>query len=284
MTAPLFVLTHRQQGRARGYFVELLARVWQARGQPVVFHQGPQPAPPEATALLHVDLTRLPQDYLEWSRRFRACIGSAPADISKRAISQALVDRDDDYDGAVMVKTDLNALGKPERLLAAASGAPLRRLGLKLLERLPPVLGGPLGPRYLSFDRKSAVPAWVWRRRDLVVERFLPERVGSGFAVHQWYFLGPCERVLSMVSDDPIVKIELATEAVLHSGGIPEVVRRRRAELGFDYGKIDYVLSEEGPVVLDANRTPWCGAEPWSPRALAIAQALAPGLQAWVGR
>ncbi len=37
---------------------------------------------------------------------------------------------------------------------------------------------------------------------------------------------------------------------------VPDDLRLRRAELGFDFGKFDFVIHEGRAVLLDANRTP----------------------------
>jgi hypothetical protein len=63
---------------------------------------------------------------------------------------------------------------------------------------------------------------------------------------------------------------------------VPEAMRARRAELGFDFGKFDYVRHGERWVLLDANRTP---SYPRPPSAAGAAQldGLARGIDAFLG-
>ena len=37
---------------------------------------------------------------------------------------------------------------------------------------------------------------------------------------------------------------------------MPDEIRAERQRLGFDYGKFDFAIGPEGPVLYDANRTP----------------------------
>jgi hypothetical protein len=37
---------------------------------------------------------------------------------------------------------------------------------------------------------------------------------------------------------------------------VPDEIRAWRRKLGFDYGKLDFVIHEDKPVLIDANRTP----------------------------
>jgi hypothetical protein len=37
---------------------------------------------------------------------------------------------------------------------------------------------------------------------------------------------------------------------------VPIEIREERRRLGFDYGKFDFVVHGDGPILLDANRTP----------------------------
>jgi hypothetical protein len=104
------------------------------------------------------------------------------------------------------------------------------------------------------FDRVRDVPAEVWQDRQLVVEKFLPERDPRGFALRTWCFMGSRETCSRCVSAEPVVKgaSVIARELV----SVPDVLRQARARLGFDYGKFDFVIHDGKPVLFDANFTP----------------------------
>ena len=80
------------------------------------------------------------------------------------------------------------------------------------------------------------------------------------------------------ISDDPIVKAGSSGNVQLEAA-IPEVLRARRSELGFDYGKFDYVLQAGQPVLLDANSTP--GFSRQSAKLRGYAEQLAAGVISW---
>jgi len=275
----LVILTHARQGLNEGYFAAALARHWMAAGRRVVVHRGPAPPPPADALLLHLDLTRLPAEYLAQAERYPLVLNRRPTDISKRAISRNLVTRDDAYDGPVMVKTDDNAFGLPERRLALAEAGLLRRGLAALAARLPGALTGrlPVG-RYPCFARKARVPGWVWRQPGLVVERFLPQPEGGELLVNQAYCFGRRWVLYRFRAPGPVVKIEQASRIWPLADAVPPEIEARRRELGLDFGKIDYVVHQGRVEVLDVARTPWLGLPPWNERQREAVSRLAAGL------
>lgn len=110
--------------------------------------------------------------------------------------------------------------------------------------------------RYPILDDATHVPTWVWKRSDLVVERFTPEREATTTSCGCGSFSSATgEYVVKMSGPRPVVKtfqsdrIEPITE-------VPDSLRRRRAEMGADYGKFDFVIVDGEAILLDANKTP----------------------------
>jgi hypothetical protein len=135
---------------------------------------------------------------------------------------------------------------------------------------------------YAVYEHKDSVPGWVWRTRGLVVQPLYTERRGDLFALNQWYFLGDRDCVTTFLGREPVVKFaNLVDRLPLHSD-VPDALRRRRAELAFDYGKFDYVMVDGEPKLLDANRTPAGFGVPSPPREFAICGAIAEGLSDFV--
>jgi hypothetical protein len=284
--ATIVILTHAVQGlRPDTTIARIADDHWAPVGHRIVLHRGLGRPPPADVAIQHIDLTKVPRSYLELGRFYPRVINGAVADISKRRISGSdLLAEDSAFKGPVIVKTDLNHAGMPERLLRremrGVEGALLR-----VLERMTPCtwFGHLPNDEYLVFDCKDAVPRWVWRSRGLVVQPLHAERRGDLFVLHQWYFLGDRECVSTLLSRSPVVKFANAVELLPLHQDVPEPIRRRRAELKFDYGKFDYVIQDGQPILLDANRTPAGMDAPSTPREFTICGTMAGGLQAFLG-
>lgn len=229
----------------RGFLLQRLFPHWIEAGHVVVVHVGPSEPPPADVAVLHVDLTVIPPEYERWLSMYPIVVNGATLDIGKRRVSRHLVRRGDGYEGPVIIKTNANSGALPEaqweRLASEASGRPPR-----------PVRHIP--GRYPVLDSPSRVPFSVWDDEGLVVERFLPERDGDGYVLRVYTFLGDYERCSRVTHPSPIVKGAGSTKRVLVP--VPPEIRAERRRLGFDYGKLDFVLHEGAAVLFDANRTP----------------------------
>jgi hypothetical protein len=274
----IVILTHQQQGLPAGNALGRLAfGAWQPAGHTILVQQGLKNPPEADLAFLHVDLSVVPEPYLELARRYPRCVNIGTTDIRKRRVSRDLLSEADDYDGPVIVKTDLNHRGLPERDLALALGGWRARLREKAGRWLPKAWTGrlPSGEdSYPVFERRSQLPRWVWRRPELVVERFFVERHGELFALNQWHFLGSGSIGITVLAPHPVVKFRDQVARLPFHDAIPPEIRRRREELGFDYAKFDYLVTADGPKLLDANRTPWMEMPVEEPRMATMARGL----------
>jgi len=236
------------------YLMLKIVKKWQASGVEVVVLRGPEHYEAADVLVLHVDLTVVPQEYLDFCARYPIVVNGRVRDISKRKISKNLLGPKDHYTGAVIVKADLNFGGFPE-LKMQRSG----RLSRMWNKYLPWSITGILSPSdYPVFRSMAEVPKAVWRNRRLVVEKFCPEREGDHYCLRQWIFLGDRGVSQRLVSLNPIVKFP--NEVHLEYGPpVPESLREMRSRLGFDYGKFDYVVVDGEVILLDANRTPALG-------------------------
>ncbi len=180
---------------------------------------------------------------------------------SKRAVSRDLVTPGDGYEGPVIVKSDLNYGGLPERMMKRRTVGLLGRQGASLRRHLPWMLRSDINPKdYRVYGRRVDVPRPVWWNRHLVVERYFTEQAEGMYWLRSWVFLGDRGFVRYCGSEQPVIKAELVR--VRRMAGdecetdLPESVRARRAELRMDYGKIDFIVHEGVAHVIDANRTP----------------------------
>lgn len=241
----------------RGPLIQELAHVWRRRGHQVTVLRGVRRHVEADVLFMHVDVTRTPRTYLRFASRYPVVVNGSVTDISKRRISRNLVTRESPWRGRVLVKTDRNFGGRPERRLAWQDGLARRALA-GVRRRLPWGFRSVL-ERYPVFDSVDAVPRVVWVNPDLVVEKFQPEVRDGRYWVRTWLFLGDEERAARFWSDDPIVKEGniLGKERLEE---IPDDLRSMRSELGFDFGKFDFAVVDGRTMLYDANRTPALGA------------------------
>lgn len=271
--ATIVILEHLlQRGLGRPYMVYTFAERWRAEGHRVLVHHGPEDPPAGDLAVLNIDLTVVPPAYRAALARYPRVINGAVLDISKRKFSQQLLGRDSDWHGPVIVKTDANFGGRAELQLHARA----RRLRVK-----PDIPGGIALKDYPIYDRLGDVPLEVWNSPELVVEKFIPEHDDRGYYMRVWTFFGDRERSSRYRAAVRVIKSHhlLEREAV----SVPAELRAQRQQLGFDFGKFDYVSHEGGFALLDVNRTPAAPARLLADPAIrAGMEQLAAGLQAFL--
>jgi hypothetical protein len=206
----------------------------------------------------HLDLSYIPDDYWELMQRHPNVVNRAVRDIRKTAISANLVQPGDAWQGPVIVKTNLNYRGVMDaQLLGPPLSLPHRALNRSLrppaIERR--ILGWRTTPhRYHIFRTKHDVPRRVWTNPALVVERFLPERRGQQYAMRAWAFFGDRGQTKIFYGDDPWIKGRNSDMHVLPDPPPPTLMEARH-RLGLDYAKMDYVLHEGEPVLIDVSLT-----------------------------
>jgi len=238
------------------YGIRAIAEAWRELGHTVTVTTDPHEALAADAVLPHIDLTVVPPAIRRVLDRHRLVLNRGLWDISKRLWSANLVRRDDAWPGPVIVKTDLNCGGIPERIHFARRSR-LLRLWRAIALHLP---GGDrrwaadLGP-YRVYDRVADVPAAVWRSRALIVERFVPERRGAANVVHFAWLFGDRHIQLIGERDTPQVKAAASDWGVTRDP-LPAEIWRLCAERGIDYAKIDFTVVDGRVNVLDVNRTP----------------------------
>jgi hypothetical protein len=271
------ILVHAKDNfEVRPFLLKFLVEAWKNVGISIQVLCGIEHFAPADALILHADLTIVPDDYLAFCKQYPLVINGGVRDISKRKISSSLVGQRDSYFGPVIVKTNYNFGGKPERKMARRR--PFYRLLNSVTGWLPWSWTGRLHPHnYPIFNSSRDVPRAVWRNPHLVVDRFLPERESTYYCLRQWIFFGDHEINHRIFSESPIVK---ARNTIHHEGGlpVPEALRALRTKFQFDYGKFDYALVNGEPVLYDANRTPTAAWTTTTARQASIVNELAQGL------
>jgi hypothetical protein len=276
----IIILLHKYDTFEKSrYFLHEIAEIWREEGLRVSVLNGPGSYVDADLAIMHVDLTVVPADYLAFVRQYPVIINGSVTDISKRLISTNLVCRDDSYQGQVIVKANQNCGGAREVRIArmrsllgrynqslreearlARMRSLLGRYYQFLRDKLPLISrSGPSISDYTIFKSTSQVPRVVWDNPDLVVERFLPERRDSLYCLRTWIFLGDRETNSLYYSLQPIVKSSSNIVRREMVAEVPEELRQMRQNLGFDFGKFDYVIADRQVILYDANRTPTLG-------------------------
>ena len=254
--ARLVIVTHELdqfvwRDEARGgvrvtpYLLFGMLKYLEAAGHSWVVARGPSAVPGDV-AILHVDATVVAEEYLALRSRYAGTINFDSSDISKRKISGNLLAPGDDWDGPVIIKSNLNSGGKMELFHNARA---------ELLGMSEPHPGMPAERDYRVLESLDQVADEVWNDPTLVVERFVPERDGDDrFAYRTWVFTGERERCNRFVTASPISK----GAGILDYApvDVPSTMRDERDRLGLDYGSFDFVVHDGQAVLLDANRTP----------------------------
>ena len=226
-----------------------LSKFWQSDGLEVKFVYGPNETIQGDLAILHVDLSVVPQTYVQVAKQFPIALNTKILDIRKHVHSKLLVKPGDGYTGPVIVKSDQNYAGIPER----KSWSRLRRLFSRyhLLSSYP----FPLRKKqdYKIFSRRQDVPSPYFQHPNLVVEKFLPERDGDRYCIRNCYVLGDrilCDRVTSSC---PIIDDSTAEE--FGTVAVPPGVSKLCEAMKLDYGKLDLTIHQGELVVFDINKT-----------------------------
>lgn len=235
------VLFHEKddQKSIQRYLITYYARLWHECGSRVVALFGTRRFIPADLVVVHVDLSVVPEMYLDFAKRYPIVVNGDVRDIRKSSISQHLLSSNSSYPGSVIVKSDCNYAGMPERHYEGLANG-----GANLFK-------SPLD--YRVYSRYSDIPSDVLQRHDVVVEKFLPEFENGLYHVRFYNFLGNRGNCMRVASKSPVVHINYATQ--VEQIPLDPRIEKLRREMGFDYGKFDYVVREGEVVLFDTNKT-----------------------------
>ncbi len=238
------------------------------------------------TVMLHVDASRTdgfiadaPALWDALRHRGVRILNAGATDIRKRTlharcealgVPSAATTRDGSPDERLIIKTNLNSAGAPERLLASRGN----RVGRQFAQELN---AGRLDASDYRVCRRDEVPPAVWSDPTLVVERFISNPEGIYFRVHTvgratcvaeiWNTLDIKKGTTGVVrrfnhfywttaDGDEAVGPSHETAA-----RVAALVRQVHDAMGIGYGASDCVMDEttRALIVVDVNKTPGAG-------------------------
>jgi len=238
-----------------------IAQRWRGRGIKVTNVYGSSEFVLADMAIVHVDLSVVPERYCDFAQRYPVSVNTLVTDIRKRTFSSLRITQPNTYDGGVIVKTNLNSGGLPERrIMRNGWPAPIRALHRGLEKALRGCglssCASTISNEYRTFDSAADVPSEMFDSPDLIVEQLVNERLEDRYCHRRYYFLGDAE-VSQLWLGTRSICAEDTDDVEVHEVPTPEALREFRRRISIDYGKIDYVLDKDGQViVLDVNKTP----------------------------
>jgi hypothetical protein len=224
----------------------------------------------------------VPDEYRAIAARYPIVLNGKIRDIRKSVVSTNLVHSPDAWSGPVIVKSDLNFGGVPEKMLTPGwleQRSRIWRGAQRALARLSGRDESAGWKGYKVYERYGDVPRSLRKRRDVVVERFLPELENGHYHLRMYQVLGDRWSCTRIESPDPVLKAAncVSSEPV---DPHPEVLTWRR-RFNLDYGKLDYVVHEGRPVLLDVNKTTGASPQMGSAPLSAMRRRLAEGLYSY---
>lgn len=255
MTADLDIYVERLRTfrAARDYTLTLLLpRLRQAGGEYRILDRF-DPTDSGRRALLHIDLTDVPDEFSRVAESYEKTINGRALTIRRTLYSTARLRPGDDYRGPVIVKTVLNSGGYPE-LRYRKNRNVVSRVAHGIGKLVRPGYKRRICPPYEVYESAGGVSDQTWRDERLIVEKFVPGSLFLPIVKYRYCFLFDTTLTLKSTCDDL-----LCTSATVRSNEIiesvpDEVVAVRRC-LDLDFGAIDYFMVDGEAVVIDANKT-----------------------------
>ena len=124
MKRRIAILHHEKHPDIDAYVISLFAAQWRNDGHEVLHVSGTRHFVPADIVIVHVDLSVVPQHYLDYAARYPIALNGRLRDIRKSAFAVPELTRIDDWDGPVIVKSDpaLHPEQHPQRSQEHLSG------------------------------------------------------------------------------------------------------------------------------------------------------------------
>jgi len=239
------------------YTIYHLAELWRKSGCNVIYVFGVDKHVPADLIIVHIDFSIVPKEYLDYAANYPIALNGQLGSICKSGFSKGLLESDSDWGGEVIVKSNFNYGGIQEQIYSDILRKPHVDLYWRVISKVKRMMGREpifMDPYdYKIFDKINMVPKHWFHSSNAIVEKFTPEMEDNLYHIRMFQILGDrwtCERLASphpIVKDANSVKLEVIE---------PEAkVFEWCKELKLDYGKLDYVMRDGKPILLDVNKT-----------------------------
>ena len=239
------------------YVANDLARIWREDGHEVIYLYGTDKYIPADIILVHVNLSVVPDDYIQFAERYPIVLNGHISDIRKSAFSPNLVLSGHEWNGPVILKSDLNYAGLPEqrqrRTWLERRWTLARRLYDVIARRKRDLAPFTSPDDYMVFSSYRDIPESLRTNQSIVVEKFLPEMENGLYHTHFYQCLGNRWLNMRVSSTNPVVKAHNSVSA--EDVEPHDQVSVWRKKFGIDYGKIDYLVIDGEAILLDLNKT-----------------------------
>jgi hypothetical protein len=239
------------------YTIHHIAELWRKSGLNVIYVFGIDKHVPADLIIVHIDFSIVDQKYLDYAANYPIALNGQLSNICKSGFSEGLLKSDSDWSGSVIVKSNLNHGGIQEQIYSNTLRRPSADFYRRVVSKVKRIIGRePLFSDpydYKIFNTIDMVPKHWFRSSNAIVEKFVPEMENNLYHIRMFQILGNhwiCER---LASPNPIVKGGncVKVEVVEPEDEVFEWCN----ELKLDYGKLDYVINNGKPILLDVNKT-----------------------------
>lgn len=265
------------------YLITSLAKIWADRGIDIEILKGVPDRTDADLIIPHIDLTEYPPAYKLFFKQHANVLNKNIVNTAHSSFSRIRVLPGDPWEGPVIVKTDAQYGGFADRRYLDPASirltlmVRLKRIFYRRIMKRPLPINfattQTIFPRhYPVFDSLDAVPLAAFENPALIVERYIPEQDGELNGVRSSLFLGNRSVDELKKSAEPIIKTEWTD--IVDRVPANQFVTSFRNEIGFDYGKIDYVVHDGETTIFDLNRTPVVPEKAQNEQELGLADAI----------
>lgn len=240
-------------GTPRGvshYLVIKLAEFLAGMDVEIIHLHGTRTYVPADAIFVHVDLSVVPREVALFAQLYPVQINGYALDISKSHFVDGLLDGSEPYPAPVIVKSNLNYGGAPERRNASTLQRAAARIHRMLLGRPRTLIAAKSD--YRIFSDLADVPRGYFTP-DTIVQKLMLEKAGSKHVLREYIFLGDLHFQNIEHSDSAIINEDEHIECLPFTPH-PRLINMRE-RLKLDYGKIDFVMIDGEPFIFDANKT-----------------------------
>lgn len=241
-----------KESNIKNYAIHGMMKYWAQHNIIVELIFGPSSKPPSADLIfVHVDLSIVPNFYIDYASQFPIVLNGKITDIRKSVVCDHLITAKNlAYQGPVIVKSDLNAAGVPE---AKSDNKIVRRLKKVYRWINPPIVDISKQDDYQIFPSLTDVPDDYFLDKNVVIQKFFPEIENDLYHVRSYSFLGSSYSCMRISGFKPVIHLGNANNIKVVEPH-PQIVALRD-KFDMDYGKLDYVLHNGAPILLDVNKT-----------------------------